>query len=178
MAIGAGARTCRPLGSSNVLIADDSGKSFWGIAASNFAGPNKKGLVEAKSARRNRHRRLRVTYLSTQIGVNLFRFLQQIWHVSLSRLDDSRQPTKLGHEFFAEFPLLLISPSLFQLVHLRCQHRAASPHFFGEQLQVACELAELFGIDYGLTHRTPRSFQMGQNRLLGSDHRPASQFSR
>jgi hypothetical protein len=42
MAIGVVARTCRPLGSSNVLIADDSGKSFWGIAVSNFAGQNKK----------------------------------------------------------------------------------------------------------------------------------------
>jgi len=75
MAIGAGARTCRPLGSSNVLIAGDSGKSFWGFAAPNFVRQNKKGLTEAKSTCQNRRCRLRVTYLSTQIGVNLFRFL-------------------------------------------------------------------------------------------------------
>ncbi|HBJ35875.1 MAG TPA: hypothetical protein DDZ51_14225 [Planctomycetaceae bacterium] len=49
MAFGAGARTCRPLGSSNVLIASHFGKSFWGIAASNFVLHNKKTRAEEKS---------------------------------------------------------------------------------------------------------------------------------
>lgn len=72
--------------------------------------------------------------LAAEVGVDLVGFLKQVGDVLFGRLHDPREAAELVHELLAELPLLLVPPSLLQLIHLRRQRRAATAQLFGEQL--------------------------------------------
>ena len=90
--------------------------------------------------------------LTSQVGVDLFRLAEQVGDVSLGGLDQPGEGPHLIGEFGLELSLLLVPPRLFELVHLCGESGAPFLHFFGETVQVARELAELFGIDDGSVH--------------------------
>lgn len=89
---------------------------------------------------------------TTQVLIDLLGFAKQIRNVLAGRLEQSIHLSHLVLEFLGEFPLLLVSPSLFQLVHLGRECHRALLQFLGEDLQITREAAEMFGIDYGLIH--------------------------
>ena len=75
-----------------------------------------------------------------QVSVDLFGLAHQIRHVLFGRLNQPRQLTHLSGKFISKFPLLLITPGLFQLIHLGRKPGGTLFHFFGKAMEVPGEL--------------------------------------
>ena len=90
--------------------------------------------------------------LAAQVGVDLVGFAEQIRHVLLGVGDDFGDRAEVGLQLVGEASLLLVSPGLFERVHLRGQCHALGPQLLGEPVQRSGELAKLFRINVGLGH--------------------------
>lgn len=87
-----------------------------------------------------------------QIGVELFGFAEQVGDMFVGRLDQALQLPQLILEILAKLALLVVTPGLFELVHLGRERSTALPQFLRELSQLARELPDLVGVADRLIH--------------------------
>lgn len=90
--------------------------------------------------------------LPPQIRIELLGFAKQVRDVLVGRLNQTLKLSKLVLKLLTELALLLVTPSLFELVHLGREGPTALTQFLGELRQLGRELSNLIRVADGLVH--------------------------